>query len=597
MRRLPHTLIAAAVAAFAGAAPAQSQTAYVPVTDGTNRSILTINTNSFAVGSLGTSIAFNTGIAVTPDGSTLYVTTTDNTVTAIDAVTGAVTATIPVGSNPIGLAITPDGTKVYVANAGLPIPGPPSQLGTTVSVIDTVTNSVAATLPVGREPSSIAITPDGRTAYVANTFDSTISVIDVATEAVSGPISTGPSLLGVKAQGIAISPDGTKLYASGLTDITVFDTATNMVVATIPSGSQPDTVAFSPDGNTAYVPAEETNTPPFFNAALFTIDTVSGTVTHQIPLINTPAGLAPTPDGKEVLIVGIDKDSVQVVSTGLNAFTSAIPLPPEMQFSIGSISIGAAPSLVAAMLPSGRSVETGTTATMFATLLNASPSSLQNCRIGLRGPVPAAVTVGYQTTDPVTNAVTGQPNQPVTIAGNGSQTFVLSVSSTAALSLPADPLLFLCDGLLPAPVISGVNTADLLFSATPIADVVALAATASNDGVVTVPQSQNADGAFALASVNVGATDTLTVSADTGTATLPVSVTLCQTDPSTSQCLAPPAPTVTLSDAANATPTFSFFVDATAPIAFAPATARVFVHFKDAGGVSHGSTSVAVKTS
>ncbi len=47
---------------------------------------------------------------------------------------------------------------------------------------------------------------------------------------------------------------------------------------------------------------------------------------------------------------------------------------------------------------------------------------------------------------------------------------------------------------------------------------------------------------------------------------------------------------------AGATPTFSVFLQASGAIPFAPATSRVFVRFKDAGGGLHGSTSVAIET-
>jgi YVTN family beta-propeller protein len=602
MHRLPLAFLAAMLAA--GAAPAHAQTAYFPTTNGT---FATVDTKSFAIGSLATSVAFGTAVLVSPDGSTLYATTTDSAVAAINTVTGAVSAKIPFADQPAGLAISPDGTKLYVANTGtFSIPG------NTVSVIDTATNGITATITVGNEPTGMVITPDGRKLYVANVFDNTLSIVDTAAGTVSLPLVTGE---GIHFSTQGLSPDGTKLYV-GMTPlnlpssadpaIAAIDTRTDTVTALFDVGLLSNSrgfvgdalIAFTPDGRTAYAASKLSSRVPeppddFIEA----IDSAVNLVARDIQLFSFATSITVTPDGKE-LFAPDDVTGLAILSTATDTFNpNGLTLTSLPNMLIGTMAIGATPSLVAAILPTGRSVETGTTATMFATVLNASSSSLQNCRIGLRGPVPAAVTVGYQTTDPVTNAVTGQQNQPVTIAGNGSQSFVLSVSSTTPLSLPAAPLLFLCDGLLPAPVITGVNTVDLAFSSTPIADVVALAATASNDGVVTVPQSQNADGAFAVASVNVGATDTLTVSADTGTAALPVSVTLCQTDPSTSQCLAPPAPTVTLSDAANATPTFSVFVNATAPIAFAPATARIFVRFKDAGGAPHGSTSVAVKTS
>ena len=52
-----------------------------------------------------------------------------------------------VGNNPWGVAVTPDGTKVYVANSGS---------DNTVSVIDTATNTVTATVTVGITPMGIA---------------------------------------------------------------------------------------------------------------------------------------------------------------------------------------------------------------------------------------------------------------------------------------------------------------------------------------------------------------------------------------------------------------------------------------------------------
>ncbi|MGW2557510.1 YncE family protein, partial [Streptomyces sp. NPDC001635] len=65
----------------------------------------------------------------------------------IDTATNTVTATIPVGSQPFAVAITPDGAHVYVTNGA----------SDTVSVIDTATNTVTATTPVGNGPIGVAI--------------------------------------------------------------------------------------------------------------------------------------------------------------------------------------------------------------------------------------------------------------------------------------------------------------------------------------------------------------------------------------------------------------------------------------------------------
>ena len=107
---------------------------------------------------------------------------------------------------------------------------------------------------------------------------------------------------------------------------------------------------------------------------------------------------------------------------------------------------------------------------------------------------------------------------------------------------------------------------------------------------------RNGAGAFAVATVNVGITSTITASADTGAASLPIAVTLCRTNASTGQCISPIGPTVTLSILANETPTFAIFVQGSGTVPFDPAHSRIFVRFKDDGGVVRCATSVAVRT-
>ncbi len=84
-------------------------------------------------------------------------------------------------------------------------------------------------------------------------------------------------------------------------------------------------------------------------------------------------------------------------------------------------------------------------------------------------------------------------------------------------------------------------------------------------------------------------------SADTGSVNLPVTVLLCETTPATGQCLAPPSPTVTTQIDPNETNTFGVFVTASGPVPYAPAASRIQILFEDAGGVTRGATSVAVR--
>jgi hypothetical protein len=260
---------------------------------------------------------------------------------------------------------------------------------------------------------------------------------------------------------------------------------------------------------------------------------------------------------------------------------------------VGGLDFEAPTTLLAAVLPGSRSVKTDTPATAFATVLNASPSTATDCGISMATAVPGAFT--YQTTDPATNAVIGTPDTPVPIPGGQAQTYVFAITPRLPFSPTDVELRFACAGTNPAPVVSGVNTLLLSASTNPTPDMVALAATLNNDGIVDIP-GVGGTGFFAVATVNVGAAGTMTAMADTGSASLPVSLFLCQTDPGSGGCLAPPAASVTTPVAASATPTFAVFVQGNGAVPFDPAKHRVFLRFKDAGGVTRGATSVAVRT-
>jgi hypothetical protein len=99
--------------------------------------------------------------------------------------------------------------------------------------------------------------------------------------------------------------------------------------------------------------------------------------------------------------------------------------------------------------------------------------------------------------------------------------------------------------------------------------------------------------------MNMGAGDVLTVSADSGDAGLPISIAVCQTEPTTSECLLSPEQSVATPIPSGATPTFGVFVIApnVTDIPLIPQTNRVFVRFNDKNGVTRGLTSVAVWTS
>ncbi|MDX3853666.1 Ig-like domain repeat protein, partial [Streptomyces sp. AK02-01A] len=250
---------------------------------------------------------FPTDVAITPDGLRAYVANSgDNTVSVIDTVTNTVTATIPVGSAPFGVVVTPDGLFVYVTNSG----------DDTVSVISTATNTVTATIPVGSVPLEVTVTPNGLFAYVANSGGDTVSVISTVTNTVTATIPVGATPFGT-----GVTPDGLFVYVtnSGDSTVSVISTATNTVTATIPVGTAPLDVAVTPNGLFAYVANSGDDT-------VSVISTATNTVVSTIPVGTTPFGVGISSDGLRVVVSNENDDTVSVISTATNAVVSTSPV-------------------------------------------------------------------------------------------------------------------------------------------------------------------------------------------------------------------------------------------------------------------------------
>ncbi len=283
------------------------------------------------------------------------------------------------------------------------------------------------------------------------------------------------------------------------------------------------------------------------------------------------------------------------VSTALNLQFSSCSLgfmTPEAAGASCLAAVSTPSSLAASVLPGSRSVQVGTSATAFASIINLGTTTATGCSIAPLTSVPA--TFSYQATNPTTNAPISSPNTPIDMTAGGTQSFVFSFTPQSVFSSTDVQLNFTCTNAGPAPVIPGLNTLLLAGLSTPSPDIVALAATFSGDGIVNIPGTKGT-GAFAVATVNVGAGGQVTVSADTGGATLPVSLSVCQTNPATGACLASPASSVATTIDANATSTFAVFVQGAGIVAFDPAMNRIFVRFVSAGAI-RGATSVAVQT-
>jgi YVTN family beta-propeller protein len=110
-------------------------------------------------------------------------------------------------------------------------------------VIELATNTVIKTIPVLALPEAIAITPDGKTAYVADSGTEFVSVIDIATN----EASPSPIKVGAEPRSIVITSDGKVAYVaeSGLNRVSVIDTATNEVSTSPPIAVGKDPIAMA----------------------------------------------------------------------------------------------------------------------------------------------------------------------------------------------------------------------------------------------------------------------------------------------------------------------------------------------------------------
>jgi streptogramin lyase len=549
------------------------------------------------------SLTLPTGIAAGPDGSVWF---TDG----LNFQSGGQTS-LPIGR------ITPAGAITQFSLADQPfegtsgiVTGPDGALwftGLAANVIGRITTAGNATsfpIPTHNSgPMNIVVGSDGALWFTES------SVGKIGRITTSGAITEFPTLQSPsQPHGITAGPDGALWFTDFAADLIGRITTTG-VLTTFPIKAtgrtliEPDPIAAGPDGALWFGTSD--------GGAVIGRITTSGQLTTFPVSVVPQGGMVAGPDGA-LWFTAFFADKIGRITTAgtvtlfsvpnSNSGVNQIIVGPDGNLwfteknggAIGRLSLGPSGSgLVAAVLPSSRSVQVGNTATAFATIINSGASAVSGCAITPVTTVPASFV--YQTTNPATNALTGSPNTPASIAAGGSQSFVIAFTPNAAF-VPTNVVLgFACSGVSAAPSTTGLNTLLLSASATPVPDIVALAATASNDGILHITGTSGSN-AFAVATVNVGASASITATANTGTATLPLAISLCQTNPMTGQCISSVGPNVTTTINANATPTFGIFATANGAVPFDPANNRIFVSFSDAGGTIRGSTSVAVET-
>ncbi|WP_084196023.1 YncE family protein [Streptosporangium amethystogenes] len=248
-----------------------------------------------------TVVSANTGLAYTANRG-------NRTVSVIDTVKGATTATVQVATSgwasPSDVAVSPDGTRAYAAN-------PDSR---SVSVIDTATNTVTATVALAAAGTTLAVSPDGKKVYVTGQGTGSVTVIDTATNTVSTKI------LVVGYENMAVTPNGSRLYVSQWSErsVAVIDTTTNKLITTVPTNGGCQGLAAHPDGTRVYVAGNEAR-------SVFVINTATNAITHSIGVGTPPTCVAVNPNGSGVY-VGCEDGPVSLIDSIGNKVVATVPI-------------------------------------------------------------------------------------------------------------------------------------------------------------------------------------------------------------------------------------------------------------------------------
>lgn len=260
-------------------------------------------TSAIAVGN------FPDAIAVNPDARTAYITTwNNNSVSVINTATKTVAATVPVGGLPDAVAVDRGTRTAYIANAD----------DSTVSVINTATNALTRTINVGHGPDGVAVDPATHTAYITNYSGRSVSVISTAADATATtPIAT--LTVGKYPGPVAVDPGSHTAYVANTGDnsISIINTETNTVTTTVPVGMSPYAIAFAPATHTAYITNVGGNSVLVMNTAT---DTASATITVG----NGPDSVAVDQAAHTAYVANSDSNSVSIINTTTNSVTATV---------------------------------------------------------------------------------------------------------------------------------------------------------------------------------------------------------------------------------------------------------------------------------
>jgi PQQ-dependent catabolism-associated beta-propeller protein len=145
---------------------------------------------------------------ISPDGKTIYVSNEDaGEASFVDALTGKTLQSVKVGKEPEGVKVSADGKTLYVT----------SEVASLVHVIDVASAKIVKNVKAGKRPRRMAITPDGKELWVTNELDASVSIVNTADHTVAATLKF--QLKGARAEditpvGIAMTRDGKRAFVA-----------------------------------------------------------------------------------------------------------------------------------------------------------------------------------------------------------------------------------------------------------------------------------------------------------------------------------------------------------------------------------------------
>lgn len=241
-------------------------------------------------------------LALNSNTNKIFVVNQDsNNVTVIDAVTNGVAAVVAVGQSPAAVAVNPATNKAYIVNSGG---------NTGVTVIDGANYSTASIVTGAKTPLAAVVNPNTNRVYVANQNSNNVTVIDGSSNSIIATVAVG-----LHPQALAVIPAINKIYVADMSDgsVTVVDGASNSSTRIYTGGAYPDAIAVNALTKRVYVAN--------LGGTVSVIDGVSNLVIANVTVGAYPCGVAINPVSNKIYVANCGDGTISVIKGTDNTAT------------------------------------------------------------------------------------------------------------------------------------------------------------------------------------------------------------------------------------------------------------------------------------